>query len=122
MHPVKYLSISMLVLFTSVACTTMQPVKENSPTEEIVKEIKPGDEIRLVTKSGDKRYITVSSISEGYIFSDEESYKLEDIKIIEVRRLDAGETAVQWVAVVGGIGLAFLMDAILIAIFAGLVL
>lgn len=68
MHHVNFLLISMLVLFTSVACTTMQPVRENSTTEEIVKEIKSGDEIRLVTETGDKRYITVSSIAEGYIF------------------------------------------------------
>jgi hypothetical protein len=94
----------------------MQAVKENSPTEEIVKEIKPGDEIGLVTKSGDRRNVTVSSISEGYIFSDEESYKLEDIKIIEVRRLDAGQTAVQSAAVVGGIGLGVLINVIINAI------
>jgi hypothetical protein len=121
MQRAQCLLVSVLVFFTLSACTTMQPVEENASTEAIVKEIKPGDEILLVTKSGDKRYITVSSISEGYIFSVEESYNIEDIEITEVRRLDVGETAGQSIAVVGGIGFAllfqFLITALVVVVF-----
>lgn len=53
---IKYLSISMLICLVLAACTTMQPVKENSTTEEILIEIKPGDEIRLVTKTGEQHH------------------------------------------------------------------
>jgi hypothetical protein len=113
MQHAKYLSMSVLVIFTLSACTTMQPVKESSTTEEIINEIVPGTEILLVTDAGDKRYITVSSISEGYIFSEDESYKLEDIEIIEVTRLNTTGKAV---AVVGGIGLALLMQYLIAAI------
>ena len=66
-----------------------------------------------------RRGTTVSSISEGYIFSEEESYKLENIKIIEAQRLNA---AGQVVVVVGGIGFAVLMQALIYAIVLGVAL
>jgi len=113
---IKYLSISMLICLVLAACTTMQPVKENSTTEEILNEIKPGDEIRLVTKTGEQHLITVSSISDGYIFGEEEQFKLEDIEVIEIKRLNAaGNVAAAGVA----IGVTVLVQALIMAIILG---
>jgi len=118
---IKYLSISMLICLALAACTTMQPLTENATNEEIEKEIKPGDEVRLVTKTGNQHFITVSSISEGYIFGEEESFKLDDIEIIEVKKPTAVGQVVGHTAAAGiGIGAAILMQALIMVVILGL--
>mgnify|MGYP003640618278 FL=1 len=125
MQHAKYLLVSVLVIFTLSACTTMQPVKGNSTTEEIVKVLKPGYEVRLVTKSGIEHYTKVTSISDGYVFSNEESFNIEDIEIIEITRPVSPpgvDPLTDVVTVVGGIGFALLLQALILALVVGVAL
>ena len=119
MQHLKFISVLIALCIMLAACTKMQPVTENATTDEIEKEIKPGNQVRLVTKTGNEHFITVSSISEGYIFGEEESFKLDDIEIIEVKRPTAVGQAV-------GITAAFTVGAVVAfltyAIFASLLL
>ena len=94
MQHLKFISVLMALCIMLSACTTMQPVSENATTEEIEKEIKPGDQVRLGTKSGNEHSITVSSMSEGYIFGEGESFILDDIETIEVQKITAVGQAV----------------------------
>ena len=96
MKRLKYISGLVVLCFLSVACTTMQPVKESTATEEIEREVKPGDEVRLVTKNGEEHVFVFSSISDGYIFGQEESFKLEDIQTLEVKKLTGAGYAVAY--------------------------
>jgi hypothetical protein len=119
MQHLKFISVLMALCIMLSACTTMQPVTEIATTDQIEKEIKPGNQVRLVTKTGNEHFIIVSSISEGYIFGEEESFKLDDIEIIEVKRPTA-------VGQAGGITAAFTVGAVIAfltyAIFTSLLL
>jgi hypothetical protein len=107
MQHLKFISVLMALCIVLSACTTMQPVTENATTDEIEKEIKPGNQVRLVTKTGNEHFITVSSISEGYIFGEEESFKLDDIEIIEVKRPTAVGLAVGFTVAAGFVFLMY---------------
>ena len=100
MQHLKFISVLIALCIMLAACTKMQPVTENATTEEIEKEIKPGDQVRLVTKTSNEHFITVSSISQGYIFGEKESIKLDDIEKIEIKR----HSAVGYVAGFAAIG------------------
>lgn len=118
---IKYFPIPILICLVLTACTTMQPVKEDSTTEEVLNEINPGDEILLVTKTGNQHLITVSSISKGYIIGEVESFNLDDIEILEVKKPTAVGQVVGHTAAAGvGIGVAVLMQALIMAILLGL--
>jgi len=123
MQYLKFISVLMALCIMLSACTTMQPVTENATTDEIEKEIKPGNQVRLVTTTDNEHFITVSSISEGYIFGEEESFKLDDIEIIEVKRPTAVGKAVGYTAAFTiGAGIAFLMYAIFTSLLLGVAL
>ena len=85
----NYVFIALLLCFSLGACTTMQPVTENSTAEEIGKQIQPGDQVRLTTTNGEQHEFVFAYIEDGYIFGEEESYKLEDIETLEVKKSTA---------------------------------
>jgi len=118
MQPVKHLSISMLILFTLIACTTMQPLNEDLTKEEIFNAIEPGDELNILTKTGDQHSITVSVVTEDYIIGGGKQFKIEDVERIEIKKISsAGKVGV----VVGGVGLVYLYYLIIGAISVAIV-
>ena len=106
-----FLTILMLVFFTLVACTTMQPMEEDLSKEEIFNSIEPGDEINLMTKTGDQHSITVSVVTEDIIIGGGKQFNIEDIERIEIKKITAaGKTG----AVVVGAGVGYLIYFIII--------
>ena len=115
MKTAMFLTILILVFFTLVACTTMQPLEEGLSKEEIFNSIEPGDEINLVTKTGDQHSITVSVVTEDIIIGGGKQFNIEDIERIEINKITAaGKTGM---VAVGAIAY-YLMFAILFAAIA----
>ena len=115
MRHLQRFSISLLVFLVLNACTTIHPSKDNISNENIGNEIIPGDQIKIISQAGDQRLITVTSISDGYVISKEGRFKLEDIEIMEIKRLNmAGNVAV--------VGAFVFMQALITAIILGLAL
>ncbi len=122
MQPIKHLSISMLILFTLIACTTMQPLNEDLTKEEIFNAIEPGDELNILTKTGDQHSITVSVVTEDYIIGGGKQFKIEDVERIEIKKISSAGTAAGTVGgVVVGVGLVYLYYLIIAAISVAIV-
>jgi len=103
MKTAMFLTILMLVFFTLVACTTMQPLEENLSKEEIFNSIEPGDEINLVTKTGNQHSITVSIVTEDIIIGGGKQFNIEDIGRIEIKKISAAGKA----GMVATVGVAY---------------
>ena len=122
MQPVKHLSISMLILFTLIACTTMQPLNDDLTKEEIFNAIEPGDELNILTKTGDQHSITVSVVTEDYIIGGGKQFKIEDVERIEIKKITAaGKAAGATAGVALGVGAAYLYYLFIGAILSAII-
>lgn len=121
--------MSVLLIFTLAACTTMQPITGDLTKENITNVVKPGNEIVIFTKTGYQHSIKVSSVTEDYIIGakileeehqylgEEEQFKLEDIERIDTRKPSAAAKVGGTAAAGGAIILLYAVSYAIVTVF-----
>ncbi len=99
--------VAVIVILSLVSgCTSYKFVSiDGSPqgAPVTVQQIVPGDKVRLTLNSGEKREFFVSSVESDSIVGEGETHAFEDIKFLEVRRVDedGNNTVIAVVLVIG---------------------
>jgi len=79
-----------------IGCTTLQPVTGNpaSLQRRIASGelLKPGDDVDILTKDGRTHVFSVTSVSASTIEGQNESISIDQIALIQKRKLNVGET------------------------------
>lgn len=107
--------VLLLLLGSSVACTTLEPVAV--PADELQSQlrdgtlVKPGDRVRLVTADETVYQFRVTEISldQGAVVGQSERVPIDEIVAVETKEVSVGRTAL----LTGGIGVGM---AVLIAV------
>ena len=74
----------LILAFVAIAgCTTMKPVYLNQDDNPPARAISAGDRLRLVSRSGEEYLVTVSSVNDTTIFSQDSSFDITDLASIE---------------------------------------
>jgi hypothetical protein len=103
----KIVLLSILLIFTNVACSTLEPV--SVPADELQQQLRSGvlvnagDRVRLVTADGKVHKFRVSEISleQDMVLGRKAAVPIGEVVALETRELSLGRTAL----LTGGIGL-----------------
>jgi hypothetical protein len=111
----KQLFVLCLIFCLSAGCTTLQPVGGNSATlqQRIASGelLKTGDDVDILTKDGRTHVFSVKSVSAGTIDGQHESISIDQVALIQKRKLNVGETAL---AV--GLGVVIVAAVVVVAV------
>ena len=101
-----------------IGCTTLQPVTGNPATlqQRIASGelLKRGDDVDILTKDGRTHVFSVKSVSASTIDGQQESISIDQIALIQKRKLNVGETAL---AV--GLGVVVVAAVVVVAVGSG---
>jgi hypothetical protein len=99
-----------------IGCTTLQPVSGNPATLQqrigSGELLKRGDDVDILTKDGRTHVFSVKSVSAGTIDGQHESISIDQIALIQKRKLNVGETAL-------AVGLGVVVVAAIVAVCSG---
>lgn len=103
----KITFLSMLLVFSNVACTTLNPV--DVPPDELQHQLRAGtllaagDRVRLVTadETVHKFRVTEISLEQDMVLGRDASVPIDDIVALETREVSVGRTAL----LTGGVGI-----------------
>ena len=111
----KTVFLSALLIFSSAACTTLEPV--SVPADELQQQVRsgalvaPGDRVRLVTadETVHKFRVTEISVERDMVLGRKVGVPIDQIVALETREVSVGRTAL----LTGGVGIGV---AVLIAV------
>jgi hypothetical protein len=94
--PMKRFTVLGLIICL-IGCTTLQPVTGNPTTlqQRIASGelLKRGDDVDILTKDGGRHVFSVKSVSASTIDGQHESISIDQVALIQKRKLNVGETA-----------------------------
>jgi hypothetical protein len=96
-----------LFVGASSGCTSYKSV-EGQATEVTISELKVGDTVQVVTADAKKIQFTIEEVRDDELIGEGVHVRKEDIRLVSVKRVDAGQTAAAGVTV-GGILLIALL-------------
>lgn len=98
-----------------IGCTSLQPVTGNPAVlqQRIASGelLKPGDDVDIVTKDGARHVFSVMSVSASTINGRHESIAIDQVVLVQKRKLNVGETAL---AV--GLGIVVVAAVVVVAV------
>lgn len=107
----KTVFLSILFIFSNVACTTLEPV--NVPADDLQQQIRAGtlvsagDRVRLVTadETVHKFRVTEVNLGQDMVMGRKAGVPIGDIVALETREVSVGRTAL----LTGGVGIGLAM-------------
>ena len=120
MSRIGFLTISMVLMSSLVACVTVTHIESPFNNSNITNTIKPGTVIKITLKTSDEYTITVSSVNNEEILGEKqgERFKLDNIERIEVKKPTViGKT----VGMTAGVAIGYLMMALITMILLAII-
>ena len=93
----KIIACLIVIAFILIGCTTLRPVEFSQATvQQRISAgdlIKPGDKVKIITTDEKQYELNVISVADGYIKGKDIEIPINEIALVEKRKLSIGKTS-----------------------------